>query len=99
MPSQVQCSKFRAPSTLQTTSSSRPRVGKTEPFPMCEMIEGIADGLAVTPLENVLGWQDQRLHLQQILWDMRIELHGPINIIFRECYGTDYENKALQFSV
>ena len=66
---------------------------------MCEMIEGIADGLAVTPLENVLGWQDQRLHLQQILWDMRIELHGPINIIFRECYETDYENKALQFSV
>ena len=66
---------------------------------MCEMIEGIADGLAVTPLENVLGRQDQRLHLQQILWDMRIELHGPISIIFRECYETDYVNKALQFSV
>lgn len=65
---------------------------------MCEMIEGIADGLAVTPLENVLGRQDQRLHLQQILWDMRIELHGPISIIFRECCETDYENKALQFS-
>ena len=66
---------------------------------MCEMIECIADSLTVTPLEDVLGRQDQRLHLQQILWDMRIELHGPISIIFRECYETDYVNKTLQFSV
>ena len=48
-----------------------------EPFPMCEMVEGIADGLTVTPLEDVLRRQDQRLHLQQILWDVRVELHRP----------------------
>ena len=57
---------------------------------MCEMVEGVADRLTVPPLEDVLSWQDQRLHLQQILWDMRIELHGPISIILRECYETDY---------
>ena len=51
---------------------------------MCEMVEGVADGLTVTPLENVLRWQDQRLHLQQILWNVRVELHCPIIVTLSE---------------
>merc|ERR1719341_1359488 len=53
--------------------------GPINPFPMCEMVEGVADRLTVPPLEDVLGWQDQRLHLQQILRDVRVELHRPVN--------------------
>ena len=48
---------------------------------MCEMVEGVADRLTVPPLEDVLGGQDQRLHLQQILWYVRVELHCPTNIV------------------
>ena len=51
---------------------------------MCEMVEGIADGLTVTPLEDVLRWQDQRLHLQQILWYVGVELHCPKNVTLSE---------------
>ena len=47
---------------------------------MCEMVEGVADRLTVPPLEDVLRWQDQRLHLQQILWYVGVELHCPISI-------------------
>ena len=75
MPSHVQCSKFRAPSTLLDTNIQN--IEAKGPFPMCEMVEGVADRLTVPPLEDVLGRQDQRLHLQQILRDVRVELHRP----------------------
>ena len=52
--------------------------GPVHSLPVREMIERVAERLAVPALEDVLRRQDQRLHLQQILGHVGIELHGPV---------------------
>ena len=47
-------------------------------LPVREMIERVAERLAVAALQDVLRRQDQRLHLQQIFGHVGIELHGPM---------------------
>ena len=38
------------------------------PLPVLQVEEGVGDALAVASLEDVLRREDQRLHLQQVLW-------------------------------
>lgn len=37
------------------------------PFPVLQVEEGVGDGLAVAPLQDVLWRENQTLHLQQVL--------------------------------
>ena len=43
------------------------------------MEEAVRDGLAVAALEDVLGRQDERLHLEQVLRYVRVELDCAVN--------------------
>ena len=48
-------------------------------LPVFQMEEAVRDGLAVAALEHVLGRQDERLHLEEVLRYVRVELDCAVN--------------------
>jgi len=56
-------------------------------LPMDQVVKCIGNGLAVSPLENVLRRQYQRPQLQQVGRHVRVELDGPMDGLHRRHLG------------
>ena len=52
--------------------------GPLHSLPMLQVEKGVRQSLAIASLQNVLRWQDEWLHFEQILGHMRIELNRSV---------------------
>lgn len=58
-----------------------------DPFPVRQVKERVGDGLGIAALENVLGWQNETLLLEEILRHVRVELDCAVNSVDGAYFG------------